>query len=132
MEPMCGMDSNTISHVGSTQKWRVPRLLIAITTPPTAAAAPQAAFEGAKKSVLNHPRPARRALAAFPCQPSHSRRLLKFCWQGQIRVVVRASASDRPMWLFQYLKVVRARARFVHIRSNALLWPHDMAACARC
>ena len=97
-----------------------------------AAAAPQAAFEGAKKSVLNHPRPAGRALAAFPCQPSHSRRLLKFCWQGQIRVVVRASASDRSMWLFQYLKVVRARARFVHIRSNALLWPHDMAACARC
>ena len=54
-----------------------------------AAAASRVASEGARNDVLEHPSPARRALAAFPCRPSHSRRLLKFCPQGQILVVVR-------------------------------------------
>ena len=56
-----------------------------------AAAASSAAYEGIEWVALEPPRPARRALATFPGQPTHSRRSLKFCPQAQW--IVRARAS---------------------------------------
>ena len=56
-----------------------------------AADASLAAYEGTEWDTLEPPRPARRALATFPGQPTHSRRSLKFCPQAQCIVRTRAS-----------------------------------------
>ena len=55
---------------------------------------------------LEPPRPARRALRSALAKPSDSRRSLKFCAQGHIRVHMRGSTCDRPAQLFSYLKEV--------------------------
>ena len=60
------------------------------------AAASQAAFEGSEKDALEPPRPVRRTLATFPCQPSHLRVRSQFCLAGQCMLRTRVSARNWP------------------------------------
>ena len=45
---------------------------------------------------------------------------------------LRTSNYGRPAQLFQYVKEVSRRFRFVHIFNGALLWWRELAAFARC
>lgn len=90
-----------------------------------AAAAPLANFKGASSHALELTRPARRGIATFLCQSSHSSTFAQILCTGQIRVRKRASARKRLVQLFSYLKDARHHLRFMHIRKGAPLCPRE-------
>ena len=45
---------------------------------------------------------------------------------------MRTSTYGRPAQLFQYVKELGRRFRFVHIFNGALLWPRESALPVRC
>ena len=91
-----------------------------------------AAFEGSGCDALELPRPARRALAAFPCQTLSFSTFAQILSSGPETSLTCTSASGQPAQLFYYLKEVRERWGADYNIKGALPWPRELAPPVRC